>query len=240
MIIFTDIDDTLMKTQRKVHNISHAHAGAYSESGEVLSYIEQSHYNFIYEFIDKHLVIPVTARSFSSLKRVTIPFHNEKIINFGAHILNDKNEINIQWHKNIIDTQKKLCIIEHANFIKNNFLYPSYMKLIERYEFDTFVFLNFRNSHINLDENRLFAKLINDFLINNSMNSFYLYITDQDVTIIPAYIKKQFAVSFLLQKYSHMTSIGIGDHKNDFPFMQLCNFSIFPNDSSLSKLLKDL
>lgn len=240
MLIFTDIDDTLMKTKRKIHNIENLSIGAYSESGEALSYIEPERKIFIDSFLEKHTVIPVTARSYSALKRVELVFKQEKVINFGAHILDENNILLSEWQDIISQQQVVMDIIKKVNFIEKNFAIADYVKLIKRTEFDNFIFFNFRNTHLKLEENVIFAKKLTDFLNNNNINDFYLYITDRDVTMIPSYIKKERAVEFLLKKYKNMTSIGIGDHKNDYSFMHLCDFSIFPNDSSLAKLIKEL
>lgn len=239
MIIFTDIDDTLMKTKRKIKDPSVCEIGAYSESGEALSYIDSSRKDFIQNFLEKHLFIPVTARSFSALERVQLNFNHEKVINFGAHILDKNNNIVSQWNDRIIHQQNIFNTISKVEFIKNEFKLSANIELIERNEKGTFVFLNFRNKNVLLNENIEFAQKLNEFLSLNNINDFYLYITDRDVTLIPQYIKKELAVEFLLEQYSDMTSIGIGDHKNDFSFMHLCDFSIFPNDSSIAKLLKE-
>lgn len=239
MIILTDIDDTLMKTKRKIQNILECSIGAYSESGEVLSYIEPFRQDFIDNFLEKHIFIPVTARSYNALSRVQIQFNHEKIINFGAHILDSDNKLLSEWHDSITYQQHSLNITDKVNLIEEKFLLPDYVELIKRTEFGNFIFFNFRNSHLNLDENILFSQRLEEFLDKNNIPDFYLYITDRDVTMIPRYVKKELAVEFLLKKYSDMTSIGIGDHKNDFSFMHLCHFSIFPNDSSIAKLLKE-
>lgn len=239
MIILTDIDDTLMKTKRKIKNLPDCSIGAYSESGEPLSYIEPFRQDFIDNFLGKHIFIPVTARSYNALNRVKIKFNHEKIINFGAHILNHENKIISEWNDFITSNQNNFNIIEKINFIEKNFSIHNHIELIKRTEFDHFIFFNFRNSHLSLEENVLFSKKLEEFLEKNKINDFYLYTTDRDVTMIPCYIKKELAVEFVMKKYPNMTSIGIGDHKNDFNFMHLCHFSIFPNDSSISKLLKE-
>lgn len=239
MIIFTDIDDTLMKTKRKIKDISSCEIGAYSESGEALSYIEPKRIDFIQNFLEKHFFIPVTARSLSALQRVQIQFNNEKVINFGAHILDKDNKIITQWNDLIIHQQNIGNILSKIERIKKDFLLPDNVQLIERNENEVFVFLNFRNKNLLLSENIDFSKRLTEFLSLHNIGDFYLYITDRDVTLIPQYIKKELAVEFLLERYSNMTSVGIGDHKNDFSFMHLCDFSVFPNDSSIAKLLKE-
>lgn len=239
MIIFTDIDDTLMKTKRKIQHIDKCTVGAYSATGEVLSYIEPFRYDFISHFLDKHLVVPVTARSFDSLNRVQINFQHEKIINFGAHILNQDNQPIADWYETITHQQSTLNIMKKVKLIEENFLFHDKIQLIKRIEFGHFVFLNFRNSHFDLNENTLFSQKLSDFLNKNDIHDFYFYITDRDVTMIPLYIKKELAVEFLLDKYNDMTSMGIGDNRNDFNFMHLCHFSIIPNDSSIATLLKE-
>lgn len=238
MIIFTDIDDTLMKTKRKLKDFSNFPIGAYEKSGDPLCYIDPSREKIINFLMNDKIVIPVTARSFEALCRVQLNFNHEKVINFGAHILDSKNEIVQEWNDSIQKNQQELNIFNKVKFIKAEFKLQNHIELIERIEFDTFVFFNFRNSNLNLNQNMEFSKSLEDFLNTHNINNFYMYITDRDVTLIPNYIKKEFAVEFLLKKYSTLTSVGVGDHKNDYSFMHLCDFSLFPNDSTLAKLFK--
>lgn len=240
MLILTDIDDTLMKTTRKIKHIENCSIGAYSESGEILSYIEPKRKEFLESFLEKHTLIPVTARSYSALTRVKMNFKHEKIINFGAHILNENNVLLSDWQELINKQQIYNDIVNKVDFIENYFKIPNYVKLIKRNEFDNFIFFNFRNSHIDFNENIIFSQQLTEFLNKNNVSDFYLYTTDRDVTMIPRYIKKELAVEHLLKKYADMTSIGIGDHKNDYGFMHLCDFSVIPNDSSLAKLIKEV
>ena len=211
--------------------------GAFSESGEALSLISPERRNFI-DLISKYTVIPVTARSREALSRVQLSFQKEKIINFGATILDEHNQVNEIWRNSILKQQLMFNTLNAYETIKKEMKLPSQFKLIERFDNDILVFLNYRNENISLSENIQFKLEIENFLSKNQV-PFYVYMTDRDLTLIPHYIKKELAVEFIMEKYKGETTIGIGDHKNDFSFMSLCDFSIIPNDSSLSKLIKE-
>lgn len=238
MIIFTDIDDTLMKTTRKMVSLDDCIVGAYSKQELPLSYIDPIRQKFINELINQHISIPVTARSVETLSRVDIDFSHEKIANFGATILNSDNSLNEEWHQHILQLS---CLPSYQFALKNlqslfasDFL--SHHEVITRYANDIFIFFNLRNSTLSLVENRtLQLKTLDHLILHKLEHLFYMYITDRDVTIIPSFIKKEYAVQFIKNKYPHELTIGIGDHCNDLPFMNLCDFTIYPNDSLISK-----
>ena len=238
MIFFTDIDDTLMKTKRKIQFQNNCIIGAFSESGDVLSLISPER-SCLIDLISNYKVIPVTARSKDALSRVQLSFNAEKIINFGATILDEKNEVNLTWKDLILKNQLDLNVLSSYKIIKQELILPDNFKPIERFDDEILVFLNYRNENISLSENITTKLKIEEFLIQHNL-PFYIYMTDRDLTLIPKYIKKELALEFVMKNYEGETTIGIGDHKNDFSFMSLCDFSIIPNDSSLSKLIKEI
>ena len=73
-------------------------------------------------------------------------------------------------------------------------------------------------------------------------DKFYLYNTDRDLAVIPCFIKKEYAVSYLLEHHypNKELSIGIGDHANDLSFMSCCDFAMLPTDSTLMKLIQKI
>lgn len=240
MLIFTDIDDTLIQTKRKIKDSSSFNnIGSFDTNNEPSSFIDNSRLDFINSILLKNECIPVTARNIESIKRVNIPFNSFKVLNFGGTILNKDNSLNLEWHNKMILEQSNNNILDKLNILDSTEILPSNnYKLIKFFEDDLFVYYNFRNTDLNIDNNILFKNKLEEYLKKENIDNFYIYLTDRDVTLIPKYIKKNIAVEYLINLIKPELSLGIGDHLNDFNFMSLCDFSIFPNDSSLSKLLK--
>lgn len=239
MLIFTDLDDTLMKTTRKMGSLESCSVGACDVDQNPSSYIDPSRQLLINTLLDNNTVIPVTARSFIAMSRVQLNFKHEKIINFGGTILNSDNSINKEWHSLMLNQLLIHDYYKAINLLKevlSKNLEKNY-KIIERSENEVFIFLNLRNSNLDLQENYALKDNIDQFFkITDLSHLFYMYVTDRDVTIIPTFIKKENAVAFIKKSYN-TACIGMGDHLNDLPFMKLCDFTLFPNDSLIAQQL---
>lgn len=239
MLIFTDLDDTLMKTTRKMGSLDSCIVGALDVDLKPSSYIDPSRQKLITTLLENNIVIPVTARSFGAMSRIQLAFKNEKIINFGATILNSDNTINNQWHNSMLNEFETKQYFEAITLLKDSLAknLQAHYNVIERIENDLFIFLNLRNTKLDLEENCILADNLQQFFkLTDLSELFYIYVTDRDVTIIPSFIKKENAVKFIKNSYN-MPCIGMGDHLNDLPFMELCDFTLFPNDSLISQQL---
>lgn len=242
MVIFTDIDDTLMKTFRKITDFTSLIPGAIGNNGQHISFIEPSRKRLIEVILNEQICIPVTARSEKSFSNLLIKFNHQAILNFGATILNSDKTLDLEWHNSIylkseVLNQKNIFSIVQARL--KNLLYYFEVKL--SFDNDICNYLNFRDYSLNVNKITTLQKAVETVLYEQEvLNSFYFYKTDRDLALIPNFIKKEYAVDYLLtHKYSNKElSIGIGDHKNDLSFMSRCNFAMLPTDSSLMKFIE--
>lgn len=242
MIIFTDIDDTLMKTARKIENISSTIPGAIGNNGKNISFIDIPRQNLINKLLNREVCIPVTARSEKSFKNLLIKFNHQAILNFGATILNSDNTLDLKWHESILLKSEMLNQIKIFSAIKarlKNILYDFEIKT--SFENDIYNYINFRDLSLNHKKIATLQKAIETVLYEQEvLDSFYFYNTDKDLTLLPKFIRKEHAVVYLInEKYNkNELSIGIGDNKNDLSFMSCCDFAMLPSDSSLMKLIQ--
>lgn len=249
MIIFTDLDDTLMKTKRKVNLNENLTEAAFSNKGEIISYANEKEIKMIENLINKNDTIPVTARSeesFNNLNNKLFNFKKQIILNFGFSVFSEKNIKDEYWKNKMHDLSMKLNQNNLFNKIKVWFKEGSFINMFELKEryVDTFgIFLNFRNKALNKFEIQAFKVELKHILILNGLqDDFYFYETDRDITLLPYFIKKENAVQYVKEKYysSNDLFIGIGDNLNDINFMRICDFCISPSESSIIKNLSKI
>lgn len=241
MIIFTDIDDTLMQTSRKIKQKSTAIPGAIGNDGQHSSFMDKSRKNLLDKLLTQEVCIPVTARNQKSFDNLLIKFKHEAVLNFGATIINLDKSVDMKWANSISIKSDYLNQKEIFFQLKKelNSLLDDFIVKIS-FDHGIYNYMNFRNENFDIKKILNLEKNITDFLIKNDYtHSFYIYKTDRDLALIPSFIKKEHAVQYLLeQRYSNKElSIGIGDHKNDLSFMSCCDFIMVPTDSSLMKFI---
>lgn len=246
MIIFTDIDDTLMRTARKIKgDVSKLKVGAINHKGVPLSFCDSKREKLINELIDNSVSIPVTARSIASFKNLKIGFKNHAVLNFGATILDKNLELDMAWHNFILKNSQEL---NQEEIFKD--IMSSLSALLQEFEIETkapkeneiSVYANFRLSALISEKlNHVKEKIVEILNEKNILEKFYFYQTDRDLALIPSFIKKENAVMFLMENYYSKEDlmVGLGDHKNDLSFMSLCDFIMFPTDSMLMKLISN-
>lgn len=242
MIIFTDIDDTLMKTARKMNgDLSAFTVGALNHQGQPLSYIDNKREQLIEKLLKKHITVPVSARSKKSFFNLQINFQHEAVLNFGGTILNKDKSLHLEWHEHIL---KQSTILSQATIFDDILqimqpIYPNieYKKVVED---GISMYLNCRDyEKSSITINDMKSMLVNFLKERKLEDKFYFYQTDRDLAIIPLFIKKETAVQFLIENVypPNELLIGLGDHPNDLLFMKICDFVLIPTDTSLMKLL---
>jgi hydroxymethylpyrimidine pyrophosphatase-like HAD family hydrolase len=236
IILFSDIDDTLIHTKQKLDRDREAVVGAYSRDGEEHSFFYKGTKNFIDRVISSGIeFIPTTARNLNSYKR-TVFYENSDIstaiLNFGGEILVE-NELDREWQSLIEEKYSKIEPIEE--------IYESLEIEMRNLNFviktiDGFYVSLYNRYHLN-DETVL--KEAREILQNftNKNQSFYLYENSNSFAILPNCLNKSFAVEYLIEKHNPLLTIGAGDNISDLDFMKLTSFHLVPNESDIAERL---
>lgn len=245
MIILTDIDDTLMRTRRKVAQSISAgiQVGAVSTSGEPLSFIENARSQLVSLISsNKNTVIPVSARSISGLKRVKLSFKSYAVLNFGASVLSPSGAVDAEWDAQLRDNIKKYEIDSIFNTLINKLKDVQVVAEVKS-ELGLPLYLNVRSPDLNTELLEITKVKLLDYLAEQNL-SFYFkaYQTDRDLALIPSYFSKEIASKYVLKKLGNPSegTIGMGDNILDLEFMSLCDFVLTPTDSSLFAKIKGL
>jgi HAD superfamily hydrolase (TIGR01484 family) len=257
MIVLTDIDDTLMRTARKISgDPANLTVGAIGKNGKPISFVDKKREKLIEQFIDKAISIPVTARSRAGLKNLKINFNHHAVLNFGATIVDKNGDLDLHWHTLMKEESESENQKDAFNFISENLMpilldnsaYDDLKAFPEEktFEMRTMVedgihaYMNFRDFYLSQEKRKLLRDSIKSLLRQGDFTNFYMYETDRDLALIPSFISKRIGAEWLINHHYDKSDVivGLGDHANDLSFMSLCDFIMFPTDSMLSLCLE--
>ena len=229
ILFFSDIDDTLIFSKRKVNFQKELVVAGYNKDKEPFSYF----YKDVKKLLDLLLeagitFIPNTARNLSSYKR-TIFYKNEKIkyavLNFGGIILKN-GKICQEWNEIIQHKYKYFDLKSIEKEIKQLFDFGVEIKIIDNF------YISIYNKFFRDDEN--ICSILENILTNyiNGKN-LKLYLNKNSFAIYPSFLGKEKATKFLIKELKPTLILGAGDSNSDLEFMKLANISILPTNSDL-------
>ena len=235
ILLFTDLDDTLFHSYRKIPPTETHQAMAYLSDGRPISYASIQQQTLLQHWQQSATVIPVTARNYDSYGRVDIHFTHHAIINYGAVILNPDGSIDAHWLEQSQQSAQysvpqlqtladQLTALPQAVFTDLN------IRLIG--DFGITFYLLIKSQSGNLEHLNTAATLLKPLLQNQEK----LHLNSNNLAILPAWLDKAHAVRYVQQHYQqqgHFLTIGMGDSLIDLPFMQCCDFWLTPNQSQI-------
>ena len=233
IIFFSDIDDTLIYSKRKIDFTKDIVIGAYDKNNQPYSYFYKETKLLIDLLINAGIIfIPNTARNLESYKR-TVFYKDNKIryaiLNFGATILVD-NKIDKEWNNHIINLYKDIDLNHILDDIQQYFSFNIDIKIVDNY------YISIHNRYFKGEKNIYLQihAIVKKFIKHKP---FDIYINTDSVAIFPNFIGKEKATQFLISKLNPNLIIGAGDSKSDINFINLSDLAIFPTKSNI---LQDL
>lgn len=203
LVWFTDIDDTLIHSKRKIKDTSD-YIVVEELNKKPQSFMSKYNFNTFLRINEEIPVIPVTTRSHNQYKR--LDFLSEQgfaIIDNGATILVDgkpdkkwANYINLSYEKeDLLELEKKLTKDHHIK-IRN---------------YDGFYLVINKNKNLPALE----------------FSGYTTYYTERKIYIVPNKINKESAVKYLIENYFKEYSIVTsGDSSMDTEFVKLGNHQL--------------
>jgi hypothetical protein len=241
LFVFLDLDDTIFQTQRKCPPKAKISPASFSKEGTPASFFtEKQRYLFNLLNANTH-IIPTTARDEATFLRAKcIEKFDYAIINHGGIILNDNNEPDAVWFKQI-ETQVNplLPSLEGLQAQVNLFAkiqsIPLNIKLISDFGLTFYLSIKHEYGHTqSLDA--VNNCVVQPYLALHGLD-FYCHQNDNNLSVLPQVINKAPAVAYLqkkiAQRYDNYLSLGMGDSVSDCDYMNLCDYFMTPKNSQI-------
>ncbi|MEQ4924870.1 hypothetical protein [Proteus hauseri] len=242
-VVFTDLDDTLFQTRRKMVDeldLAPYRTGALDRSLQPRSFMTQEQAMLVDWLLEHADLIPVTARGTEEISRVSIPFHSWAITTHGAVILTPEGKADKQWQEAITQslstyTDRLLTLQKFITELMAKRQIDGWARI--NYEYgDLPIYLVMKhNDSTKLDElNAIGDELEQAF----STEGFYIHRNSNNIAWLPEPIEKGKAVTYLLNKLKAERGIfpviGLGDSLSDSRFMKLCSWFGMPRQSQFA------
>lgn len=245
-VFFTDLDDTLFQTKRKMQdelNMTAVTAAALDRSLLPRSFMSEEQTNFVNWLFEHADVIPVTARGTEEIGRVQLPFSSWRVTTHGAVILNVDGSVNADWQSRILadiapyydrlitlqkEIENRMAQCDLNAWVRINYEYgdvPIYFVMKHR-------------DSTKIDELYRFADEIEAEL---GTEGFYIHRNSNNIAWIPLPIEKGHAVRWLIEhlrkERGYFPIIGMGDSLSDYSFMKLCTWFAMPQKSQFTEAI---
>ena len=247
-IIFSDLDDTLFQTQRKMMEGTAAEAvrvGALDRNMLPRSFMTAEQAIWVDWLLEQAELIPVTARGTEEISRVQIAFHSWAITTHGAVILNPAGQVDEEWKKQILPR-----LFPYADRLVA--MQQTITALIQSRGIDAWARINYEYDQTPIylvmkhrDSSRIeeLYDLHNEIEQQISSDGFYIHRNDNNIAWLPQPVDKGLAVGWLLEKLKAERGIfpviGIGDSLSDYRFMKLCNWIMLPQQSQFNSAISN-
>jgi len=230
LIIFSDIDDTLIQTKKKCP----PNALLYPAGPKSSSYYSEQQRKLT-EWFGHARIIPVTGRDSEALSRVSFAFDHEKIVDHGALILNTDGSLDKIWLEHINDDmlQWRRFLYDLCDRIEKKIKKLSLSlrcHVLSDHGFACYISIKGIAKHFRiLDEEVAAHKAFHPAAV--------VHENGENMALLPHYTSKSRAVQYLIDRYKteieHPLFIGAGDSRSDKAFMALCHYQLIPSESQI-------
>ncbi|MDO9106639.1 MAG: hydrolase [Methylovulum sp.] len=240
--IFLDLDDTLFQTLKKCApgvDDNTLQVRAFLPDGTPNSFATRKQ-QWLWQWLAKGFrIVPVTARDIHAFRRVNLPFQEEVVLNHGAVILDKQGEVDTTWMAKIMQDlpvyHEKLLDV-WADVAAYCQLHTGYKpRLVDDFDITWYGVIKHR------DGTEAPLKKMLDTVIRAHPaivdGSLYWHLNGNNLAVLPGIIKKEYAVSYLLdnykQQHADVLTFGAGDSRTDAPFLALCDYALIPKNTQL-------
>lgn len=242
VICFSDIDDTLTNSKRKLVGEAYL-VGSVDLDGQPNCFMNQKQsilFNWLNETTE---LIAVTARSSRNfLNQVKLPFKSYVITSHGSVIFDENKEV-LQSYKDLMISsyeKNKSSYTESMSNLKEYlkpFISCGKLKLSESLEYDIPLIPVIKICK-GVDEvllSHVLIKIRDAKIFSDEL--YYIHFNGNNLAFIPKFISKEIAVDYLLDNVldnvENRPKIGLGDSVTDLGFMMKCDMAALPTKSQI-------
>lgn len=233
-LVFTDLDDTLFQTARKMDKApQEKHLASVATNGSH-SYMTDAQSVMVDWLINTTRLIPVTARSTEALSRCKLPFKDYKVCSNGAVIITGDNRLDRVWHERttaIANSNADLLSSLMATVDEWNKEQRLRFWIVEEEGLPIYFCVKSNGDEAWLDE-------IEPKLIASGANDLFRHRNGNNLAYMPQEISKKSAVEYLINEigaHDRRPVWGMGDSITDLPFMEACQMMVLPVGSQAHK-----
>ncbi|ASJ70723.1 hypothetical protein IMCC3135_03050 [Granulosicoccus antarcticus IMCC3135] len=234
-IIFSDLDDTIFQTARKMPDGELEHATLASEAlNGSHSYMSPPQSLMMDWLLGSTRFIPVTARSTEALERCKLPFDDYQVCSNGAVILMPDGTRDLEWFETTKGHADAAAESLNAllSFVQNQTV-PDRFRcwIVEEFGTGFYFCVKSNEGADRLDE-------VEEGLGDIAGIQFVRHRNDNNLSFTPAAISKRHAVEYLAAKLldeARVPVFGMGDSLTDLPFMATCDMLVIPRNSQIDR-----
>lgn len=233
--VFLDLDDTLFQSARKCPPNTPVTEISYSVTGKSTGFITKQQQEFLNWLSEKAEIIPTTARSINSFRRVNISFTGYAICSFGGIILTPQGNCQQEWQAYIkpLVNQYHQSLLAMAESIKKfSQLKQLDVRIVIVKDLEYDFYLNIKHNQHKIAELNQIRELMNTCMPKN----WRIHSNDNNLSLLPPYLGKEYAVSWFIDRYINREDsllITVGDSFTDAAFMALGDYAVTPPKSQL-------
>jgi HAD superfamily hydrolase (TIGR01484 family) len=229
-IVFTDLDDTLFQTQRKISNTVGLVPATLDRDGQPHSFQTPTQTRLL-KWLEAATLIPVTGRNPQAFARVQMRFDSWAILDHGATLLEPGGALSPMWRERILALlEPQQTALEEAVKIAAglNRAYGLGCEIRTDLAHGAAFMVVIKHPQRDVNALRALAKLWRD---HTKSLGLWFFANDNNLSLIAAGVNKEHAVAWLLEHLQPDLSFGCGDSIADVPFMNKCDFVISPRQS---------
>lgn len=243
-VVFSDLDDTLFQTRRKMVDelaLEPFRPGALDRTMNARSFMTEKQ-SMLVDWLLAHAdFIPVTARGSEELSRVTIPFSSWAIATHGAVILTPQGTADKQWQAQMLEhlaayRQPLLTLQQDITRLMAERGIQGWARINYEYA-DTPVYLVMK--HTDSTRQAELYTLGDEIEARFATEGFYIHRNGNNIAWLPNPVEKGLACQYLLNKLRAERGVfpvlALGDSLSDHRFMKLCDWFGMPQQSQFSQ-----
>ncbi|MGG8242139.1 hypothetical protein PGO51_03960 [Klebsiella aerogenes] len=245
-VIFSDLDDTLFQTKRKMKHELDAlpfRCAALDRDMQPRSFMDQEQAMFVDWLLENAELIPVTARGSEELKRVQIAFSSWAIATHGAVIITPEGLPDAAWQQHMMTRlapyADRLTAMQHeitAQMALQGI--NGWARINQEYDGTPVYLVMKHRDSTRVSELYAFADWLQQRF---PLEGFYFHRNGNNVAWIPEPVDKGLAVGRLLNKLQAERGtfpvLGFGDSLSDHRFLQLCHWFAVPQQSQYARAI---